>query len=244
MRITPPPALVHHLISGLTSTLNYHLFGIENLRQAGRLSPTGTFLACHFHQSLISLIGPHHNRKVAVLVSLSRDGEITTKYLESIGIRTVRGSSSKGGALGAFELMKALRDGYSGVINVDGPRGPHKEVKPGAVELARRCGVPMVPFVARAQHEISLKRSWDRCRIPLPFSRVAVLYGPPIFYTGEAPDPRTLHARRRQLAISLHQLEAEATRLVGRSDWEPPRECLAWMDKWPDNAGRPPGPPP
>jgi len=138
--------------------------------------------------------------------------------------------------------MKALRDGYFAVINVDGPRGPFKHVKPGAVELARRCGVPILPVVARSRRELTLKRSWDSFRIPLPFSRVAVIYGSPLLFDQAEPSPRDLHERRRQLAITMHQLEAQATRLVGRTDGIPPQECLAWMDEGPTNEEPHPGP--
>ncbi len=244
MRINPSPALVHQLVWNLTRSLHFRLYGLDNLRHAAHLSPTGTFLVCHYHQSLLGVLGPHHNLPIAVLTSMSRDGDITARYLQSIGIRVVRGSSSRGGAFGALELMKALRAGYHAVINVDGPRGPYKSVKPGAVELARRCGVPMVPIVARATREFTLKRSWDNFRVPMPFSRVAIVYGPPVEFGANAPDARELHARRRRLALSMHALEAQATRLVGRSDGVPPRECLAWMDDWPETVPQHPGPPP
>jgi lysophospholipid acyltransferase (LPLAT)-like uncharacterized protein len=242
MRITPSPALIHTLVWNLTRTLRFRLYGLDNVRQAARRSPTGTFLVCHFHQSLLSILGPHHHLPIAALASLSRDGDITAKYLQSIGIRVVRGSSSRGGAFGALELMKALRAGFHAVINVDGPRGPYKLVKPGAVELARRCGVPMVPIVARATREFSLKRSWDRFRVPLPYSRVAIIYGAPVEFDAGAPDARELHARRRHLALSLHALEEQATRLVGRRDGVPTREDLAWMDDWPETAPQHTGP--
>ncbi len=244
MRITPSPALIRSLVWNLTRSLHFRLYGLDNLRRAAQLSPTGTFLVCHFHQSLLGVLGPHHNLPIAELTSLSRHGDIIANYLASIGIRVVRGSSSRGGAFGALELMKALRAGFNAVINVDGPRGPFKSVKPGAVELARRCGVPMVPIVARATREFTLKRSWDNFRIPMPFSRVAIVYGPPVEFGASDPDARELHARRRLLALSMHALEAQATRLVGRSDGVPPRESLAWMDEWPETAVQHPGPKP
>jgi hypothetical protein len=226
----------------LCRTLRYRLYGLDNLRLASSLSPTRTFVVSHFHQSLLAILGPHHHMPIATMASKSRDGDITAQYLEAIGLRVVRGSSSRGGAYGAFEMMKALREGYFAVINVDGPRGPYKNVKPGAIEIARRCGVPMVPLVARASHEFSLKRSWDRFRIPMPLARVAIIYGKPIVYGPDEPDARELHARRRQLALSLHELESQATRLVGRRDGSPEQECLAWMDDWPTTSGPHPGP--
>jgi hypothetical protein len=239
VKITPSPKLIKALVGGLTSTLHFHRFGDDNLRRAARESPTGTFLVCHFHQSLLTILGPHHHLPVATLASKSRDGGITAAYLEEIGIRAIRGSSSRGAAYGALELMRALREGNHIVLNVDGPRGPFKSVKAGAVELARRCGVPLVPLVGRASREFSFKRSWDRFRVPLPGAQVAILYGEPMWFGGAEPGPRELWERRRRLALTMHALEAQASRLVGRPDGRPPRECLAWLTDPPEDDGPP-----
>jgi lysophospholipid acyltransferase (LPLAT)-like uncharacterized protein len=242
MRIRPSPALIHTLAWNLCRTLRYRLYGLDNLRMAADLSPTRTFMVCHFHQSLLAILGPHHHLPIVTMASKSRDGEITSKYLESIGIRVVRGSSSRGGAFASFEMMKALRDGFHAVINVDGPRGPQKAVKPGSIELARRCGVPMVPLVARAMHEFTLKRSWDQFRIPMPCSRVALIYGKPITFSPAEPDAVAMHGLRRSVALTMHELEQQASLLVGRRDGGPSQECLAWMDEWPTTSAHQ-GPP-
>lgn len=240
MRITPSPRLVRTLVRGLTGTLRYHLFGVEHIRQAARQSPTGTFVACFWHQSVLTMLGPHEQLPLTALVSKSRDGEITSRYLETMGVRVVRGSSSRGGAFGALELMRALKEGWHAVIILDGPRGPYKEVKSGSVEIARRCGVPLVPVTVRATREFSLKRSWDRFRVPLPLSHVAVVYGAPIIFPAGEPDDATLLARRQALAKTMHDLEAYATRLVSRRDAYPLRRDLAWLRTGADTASQTP----
>jgi lysophospholipid acyltransferase (LPLAT)-like uncharacterized protein len=199
------------------------------MREAVRLSASGTFIACHWHQSLLSVMVPHHHMRVAALASRSRDGEIVANYLDSIGLRVIRGSSSKGAATSVVEMIRALRDGWNIVLNLDGPRGPFKQVKRGGFELARRCQVPLVPIVARASREFSLKFSWDRFRIPMPGSSLAVCYGQPIIYPPGDIDDLTRERRRRELAGILHDLEAEATRRVGRGDCYPNAAQLAWM---------------
>jgi lysophospholipid acyltransferase (LPLAT)-like uncharacterized protein len=229
MRLKPPPILIKHVVRGLTRTLHFHLFGTDHLREAAKMSPTGTFVICHWHQSLLSVLGPHHHMRVATLASRSRDGEITARYLETIGLRVVRGSSSRGGVDGAKELMRALTEGYHVVLNLDGPRGPFKRVKSGAVEIARRFGVPLVPIAARASCEFSFKRSWDRFRVPLPGSSVAICYGAPMIFSPENPDAATSLARQRVVACAMHNLEAEASRRVGRSDGYPLAKHLAWL---------------
>jgi lysophospholipid acyltransferase (LPLAT)-like uncharacterized protein len=238
MRLTPSPWLVHQLIWGLTRTLNIHTFGVENARVASHLSSTGTFVACHWHQSLLMTLAPHHHMRVATLVSRSRDGQITADYLDSIGMRTVRGSSSRGAAAGVLELMRALSDGYHIVLNLDGPRGPYKRVKNGAIEIARRCRVPLLPIAARANRELSLTSSWDRFRVPMPGSHLYVCYGAPIMYPPEEPDEETLDQRRRDLACVMHDLEAEAARRAHRRDRYPHPRHLAWMRGVDDSAAR------
>lgn len=228
MRITPSRKLVYNLAWGITCTLRVHRFGIANISQALRASPTGTCIVAHWHQSLLSVLLPHHHMPVATLASHSRDGAIISRYLEDIGLRPVRGSSSRGGAAGARELIRCLEQGHSIVLNVDGPRGPFKEVKSGVPVIARRHGVPVIPIACRATREISLKGSWDRFRIPVPFAHMAAVYGEALWFTGAEDDATRLEDRRR-LARALHAVECRATELVGKNDGLPPERYLRWL---------------
>lgn len=228
MRITPSRKLVYNIAWGITGTLRVHRFGIANISAAMRASPTGTCIIAHWHQSLLSVLLPHHHMPVATLASHSRDGEIITRYLEDIGLRPVRGSSSKGGAAGARELIRCLEHGLCIVLNVDGPRGPFKEVKSGVPVIARRHRVPVVPIACRATREISLKGSWDRFRIPVPFSHMAAVYGEPLWFGGDDDEAARLEDRRR-LARALHAVESRATELVGKGDGLPPARYLRWL---------------
>jgi lysophospholipid acyltransferase (LPLAT)-like uncharacterized protein len=230
VRVMPSPALVKNVVNGLTSTLHVHRFGIDHVRRAMRRSPTGTVLFCHWHQSLLSLAATHQGTKAAALASRSKDGEIIARYLEAIGLRAVRGSSSRGAVAGAAELMRVLHEGYHIVLTVDGPRGPFKQVKDGALEIARRHGVPLIPAAARATREFCFKRSWDHFRVPVPGSHLVIEYGAPIWITG-AGDVQERDHNRRLLACALHELEAEATRRVARRDLYPHPRYLAWLGK-------------
>jgi lysophospholipid acyltransferase (LPLAT)-like uncharacterized protein len=229
MRIRPSPLFIRSLITGLNRTLHLHSFGVEHLREAVQRSPTRTFVACHWHQNLLMMLVPRHGFPVATMSSHSKDGELMSRYLLSLGIHPIRGSSSKGGATAAMGLMNALRGGWNVVLNVDGPRGPYKQVKRGSFEIARRCGVPLLPIAVRASREICIKQSWDHFRVPVPGSSIAICYGQPIIFGDEIPDALMMEKRRRELACILHDLEAEATRRVGRTDCYPTSEQLAWL---------------
>ena len=229
VNLMPSPALVHALIRGWTNSLHIHRFGIDHVRQAMRRSPTGTVVFCHWHQSVLTTLMPHYQVKAAVLVSRSKDGEIIARYLEAIGLRAVRGSSSRGAAAGALELMRVLHEGYHIALAVDGPRGPNKQIKDGAIEIARRHGVPLIPVAARATREICFKRSWDLFRIPVPGSHLLLQYGAPIWLGGAQGDGDERVRNRQLLARSLHELEAEVSQRAGRRDLYPHPRYLAWL---------------
>jgi len=235
VNLMPSPALVHAMIRGWTNSLHIHRFGIDHVRQAMRQSPTGTVVFCHWHQSVLMALMPHCRVKAAILVSRSKDGEIIARYLEAIGLRAVRGSSSRGAAAGALELMRVLHEGYHIALAVDGPRGPNKQIKDGAIEIARRHGVPLIPVAARATREICFKRSWDRFRIPVPGSHLVVQYGAPIWLSGTPGDGDDRARNRQLLAQNLHDLEAEVSQRAGRRDRYPHPRFLAWLKQPAEN---------
>ncbi len=229
VRIEPSPELVHRCGWALARTLRYRERGFEHVRAAVAASPTRSVIFCLFHQSLFTLLGRHHHQRVAALTSLSRDGTIMAGFLERIGMRPIRGSSSRGGLRAARELIDAIAEGWHGAVTVDGPRGPYKEVKPGPFEIARRTGAPLLPIGVRAGRELIFKRAWDRFRLPLPRAPMALVYGEAIWCPPEYPSPDEILARRRELGRRLLDLDAQASAMVGKRDSAPPRASLRWL---------------
>jgi hypothetical protein len=111
------------------------------------------------------------SRRLAVLVSASRDGALLTAYFRMAGIEARRGSSSRRSLSAARELVGALREGLDVGITPDGPLGPCYDFKPGALMVARTGNAPVV-LISGAFDSAWRLRSWDRFYIPLPFSRV------------------------------------------------------------------------
>lgn len=128
----------------------------------------------HGEQQLILPLVRRRARRVAVLTSLSADGRLQAAILRRLGLEVVSGSSSRGGAAGLQGLVRRVREGADGAVAVDGPRGPRHVAKPGAVQLARLSGVPVVALRARATRVWTFGRSWDRFVVPKPFARVEV----------------------------------------------------------------------
>lgn len=156
---------------------------------------------------LSPLIGGRLARRghpIAVLISLSKDGELATAVGRRLGGTVARGSASRGGSAGLRRLRREVAAGATALMVVDGPRGPRHEAKPGAAMLARLAGAPLVPLTYAADRAWHL-RSWDRLALPKPFARIALAVGDPI------PVPRDLPAGR--LAEPTARLAAELDRL-------------------------------
>lgn len=113
-------------------------------------------------------------RPLHALISTSKDGAWLTAFFATMGLRAVRGSSSKGGREAAAELSALLRSGHDAGITPDGPRGPAHVAKPGALVVARRGGAEVV-LVGVCYQKAWRLRSWDRFQLPHPFSRVHLI---------------------------------------------------------------------
>lgn len=77
----------------------------------------------------------------------------------------------------ARELASLGRTGASLVVAPDGPLGPYRVAKPGAVIVARQAGLPVLPWAVRVSPAVRLNRRWDRHLVPLPFCRLQVVEG-------------------------------------------------------------------
>jgi hypothetical protein len=180
--IVPPVAAL--LIRLLGLTLRYQDRADPGVTP-GHLIP-GASVFAFWHRSMIACAHRFRNLKIAILISPSFDGELIARTLELLGFLPVRGSSSRGGAIGLRGLQQAYADGHCCAITADGPRGPVYVAKPGTARLANSVGErpsasqpdssqPAGAWVGcfHNQPERAWQlRSWDRFMIPKPFSRV------------------------------------------------------------------------
>ena len=124
-------------------------------------------------------------RRMAAMVSASKDGALLARILENFEVQPVRGSSSRRGAQALRELSSWAQRGLDLAITPDGPRGPRYVVQEGVVALAQLTGLPVIPARVRVGWKITL-RSWDRFQIPLPFSRCELVFCDPVRISRDA----------------------------------------------------------
>jgi lysophospholipid acyltransferase (LPLAT)-like uncharacterized protein len=144
----------------------------------------------------------HSSRKgVTVLTSPSKDGDILAGVMANLGMGSVRGSSSRRGSTAIRELAALLESGVDLAITPDGPRGPKYSLGPGAVFLAQKTGIPIMPLHA-CYHRAFILKTWDNFAIPLPFSLIDITIDPYLTVDPEATD---LEAERLRLETLLKE---------------------------------------
>lgn len=144
----------------------------------------------------------YYHRKVShkvAVVSKSRDGQILSSILRKLKYTLVRGSSSTDGKV-VLERATNLASSHRVLITPDGPRGPHKKMKIGAILIASRANVPFQHCKVKCKYAINLK-SWDKFTVPLPFAKVHLHFSDPVMI--ENTDDRE---KTRQL---MKQIETE-----------------------------------
>jgi len=123
-----------------------------------------------WHNAVIPACWWYRGRQIAVMTSSSFDGEYIARIIEKFGFRAVRGSSTRGAVRALLGMHTEVETGHSVAFTIDGPKGPVYVAKPGPVLLARNVQCPIQPFYVAVERAWILN-SWDRFRIPKPFSR-------------------------------------------------------------------------
>ena len=200
--------LLSWLLRGLFGTLRPEYVQRQLEQQAqGRRRPI-LFAFWHGRMLYFLKLYEYLGARVTILVSHSRDGELVTQLLSCFGFQTTRGSTSQGGARGLLAVVNKVRTGMHACFTPDGPRGPRFQVQPGLVMVAKRTGAPILPMTYGAQWKRVLA-SWDAFVLPLPFSRVVVVYGEPIYVPADA-SAADLEAKRREVEASLRRITETA----------------------------------
>lgn len=193
LRYSAAGILGQGFIGSLFLTVRIQTMGEDRLRSFREAGTPVIFV--FWHGRLLPLIHVHRHQRVVVLVSEHGDGEYITRILERFGFGTVRGSSTRGGARGLKGLIRAARRGHDLALTPDGPRGPSRRLKPGALTVARMTGLPLIPIGVGASSGWRAD-SWDRFLLPRPLSTVRIAYGAPCFIARDAGEAEIEDAER------------------------------------------------
>jgi len=194
------------------STLRVTVRGMDFYRTGGGIPRPTIFV--FWHDQLLAMILALIGRKVPYTVMISRhpDGDPIARAVSRLGLDVIRGSSTRGGLEGMVAMAGRLKERRGVIVIPDGPKGPRRVAKDGAVVLAQRARVPIVPL-GLAARPAWRAGSWDRLQVPAPLARIAIVEGETVTVpTGDGERERG----RARLQAELEAATARAEALLER----------------------------
>ena len=182
-------------------------------RVSGPVTDEQVVLALWHEYNLVAAVVAWKRRRAHRHTSFSTQtfrGEVMTAMLRALNADSVplpapdeRSESTRL----SRELARIGREGASVVVSPDGPTGPYRRAKPGALIVAREAALAIQPWSVSVRPPFRLTGRWDRMLIPLPFGRIRVHEGVPLRI-----------APREALKPRLAELQAELVRVAEQAD--------------------------
>lgn len=174
--------LIKWVLKAILATCRLKVHGLGHVAKARTQGPVIIML---WHQDLAPLaeilkpLTPQY--AFSAFISKSRDGQILADFVLSYKNGQVIRVPHNGRNQALKALIETLqkKDSPIAIITPDGPRGPAYELKPGVLFAAQETGSQIIPFSWSATRLLTLK-TWDRFKIPLPFTTIQAHFGEPI----------------------------------------------------------------
>ena len=175
------------------------------------------FVGGTWHRAAVYFLYFFSHLRPMIMISRSKDGELLANYAAGFGVVPARGSSKKGGRDALKQMQHYLRSGGKACGTVlDGPQGPAYVAKKGMIVLCRLSGSPFIPVMWSAKRTMTIRNSWDKMMLPLPWSRIYVAIGEPIHIPPDTKNDE-LEYYRKLIEDRLNNMMAEVDRRCGYS---------------------------
>lgn len=169
-----------------------------------------SFIVAHWHGDELGILHLLKEYHVSCIISTSKDGDLMNKAVQLLGAETVRGSSTRGGASALKGIIRTVKNGRRPSVAVDGPKGPIYKVKPGVLQISRLTQLPIAPISFHASRQKIFEKSWNKSRLPLPFSKLTIQWGEHMEPIKKGEDSRDNNLAE-QLEIRLNQTKDSAS---------------------------------
>lgn len=169
--------ILKYLLDLLCKSLRIELINneiIENLERKNQ-----NYVLAFWHGTMLLPWYVNRNKNFSALTSLSKDGDLLAKQLKHWNYNVIRGSSHKGGDVALGIMVDCAKNKYSIAITPDGPTGPPRKFKAGAVITAKKSQIPLVLAGVGFSNKKLLK-SWDSFQVPMPFCKAKIIYSEPV----------------------------------------------------------------
>jgi len=208
------PFFTYGLIHFLRVTMRIEEVNLQVPEQFIKGGEEETVILAFWHSRLLMMPLLCRKRRVTMLISRHRDGELIRRAVMLFPVDAARGSTTRGGLHALRQLVRALQRGSHVAVTPDGPRGPRNRVQDGVIILASVTGTPIVPVTFSASRRKTFN-SWDRFVIPYPFSRGVFIWGEPT-WVGPKAGGSGMEEKRRLLEMRLNQITEEADHYFDR----------------------------
>jgi lysophospholipid acyltransferase (LPLAT)-like uncharacterized protein len=172
-----------------------------------------------WHEMMFFPAYTHARAGFTVLVSRHRDGQLIGHIFRMLGGRAIQGSTTSGGPVAVRQMLRSARVQHLAVAP-DGPRGPRRQVQMGAIYVASRSGLPLVP-IGFAFERCFRMANWDRTALPRLCRPARCVIGEPISVPADL-DRGGLLTRRLEVQIAMEDVQARAEQLAADGRTGPP----------------------
>ena len=124
-----------------------------------------------------------NNIHAYAIASRHGDAAIIARIFKRWGFGLIRGSSNRGKDKGGREVIREMNRIFDApgtsiiAVTNDGPKGPPRIAKPGSLALALKKDVQIITITGSASRYKTFG-SWDKFRIPKPFSTIYLNIAP------------------------------------------------------------------
>ncbi len=202
------------LISRWMETLDYAVAHYDPANDPAEPGFRGPAIFVFWHEYIPFLFYTRAFCNIAMLVSAHKDAEILSQAARFQGFETVRGSTQRGGGTALRDLTRKGRT-MNLAITPDGPRGPRRKLAPGAIYLASKLQLPLIP-IGLGYDNPWRTPTWDRFAIPKLYSRARAITGPQLCLPSDLDRAGVEHYRQQtEQILSLLTESAEAWAATG-----------------------------
>ena len=172
-------------------------------------APDNNYIYAVWHQNTLLTVNMMMDYPHVVMVNISEYGEILMNVLRPLPQHIfVRGSSARKGKDAMYEMIHQIKTKkMPGILTIDGPCGPVKEPKYGIFKMAAKTAAPIIPLCIYPKSFWECN-TWDKFRIPKPFTKISIFFGDPIF-VGPTLEASQLPLLAKKLKDALEKGEKE-----------------------------------
>ena len=171
-----------------------------------------SIIIASWHSTLLSVfMGLAKKQYYGLAGNHHPDAEIISRIGKKLGWKVIRGSSTDGGKKAYDDMLRILeKPGSVFAITPDGPQGPPKIPKAGAIKAAQKTGAIFIPIAGQSRKRWSVK-NWDIFYISKPFCKTTIIFGKPILFGND----QMFEDCQKILKNALDSLEKKVQKHVG-----------------------------